>query len=127
MSTVTIEWTLCDIEDRLIALTESMETVTPDREQEFLKEFSTALTSAAEKRIGWRIIWHTSNSSRSSRQRRSSGSGNSKRSVSRHRPGSKLRVVLHPGAHGKDKVGKYKRLEGNTTVVFLRGARHRLR
>ena len=39
MSTVTTEWTLCDIEDHLLALTESMETVTPGQEQEFLEDF----------------------------------------------------------------------------------------
>ena len=50
MLTVTTEWTLCDIEEHLIALTESMETVTPEQEQEFLEDFSAALTSAAEKR-----------------------------------------------------------------------------
>ena len=50
MSSVTTEWTLCDIEEQLIALTESMHTVTPEQEQEFLEDLSEALTSAAEKR-----------------------------------------------------------------------------
>ena len=50
MLTVTTEWTLCDIEEHLIALTESMETVTPEQEKEFLQDFSLALSSAAGKR-----------------------------------------------------------------------------
>src|SRR5271165_6852075 len=48
--TETTGWTLSDIEERLVALTESMETVTPDQEREFLEDFSAALSAAAEKR-----------------------------------------------------------------------------
>src|ERR1019366_4832604 len=44
--------TLNDVEDHLAALTESVETVTPEQEKEFLEDFKAALSSAAAKRDG---------------------------------------------------------------------------
>ena len=85
MAAVNTALTLYDIEEHLVALTDSLETVTPDQEQEFLEDFKAALTSAAESGIESRIIWHTSNINRSSRQRRYRGFRNSRRSVRRHR------------------------------------------
>lgn len=41
---------LYDIEEHLVSLTDSLETVTPDQEQEFLEDFKAAFSSAAEKR-----------------------------------------------------------------------------
>lgn len=50
MSTMTTALTLYDIEEHLIALTESLETVTRDQEWDYLEDFKAALSSAAEKR-----------------------------------------------------------------------------
>ena len=58
MAAVATVLTLYDVEEHLIALKESVETVTPDQEQEFLDDFKAALTSAAEKRD--RVAHHLS-------------------------------------------------------------------
>ena len=51
MAAVARALTLYDIEEHLIALSESMEMVTAEQEQGFWEDFRAALTSAAEKRI----------------------------------------------------------------------------
>ena len=121
MSTVTTEWTLCDIEDHLIALTESMETVTPDQEQEFLEDFSAALTSAAEKRD--RVAHHLA---RLEQQQEFAAKEISRlQKFKKERESAQARLEGYVSyciqAQGKGKDGKYKKLEGNTTVMFLRG------
>jgi hypothetical protein len=110
MLTVTTEWTLCDIEDQLIALTESMETVTPEQEQGFLEDFSAALTSAAEKRD--RVAHHLAHLEQQQEfaARRSRGSRNSRRSVSQHRPGSKATYRTASGRREKARTANIRSL-----------------
>lgn len=121
MSSVTTEWTLCDIEEHLTALTESMETVTPEREQEFLEDFSAALTCAAEKRD--RVAHHLA---RLEQQQEFAAKEISRlQKFKKERASAQARlegcVSYCIRAQGKGRDGKYKKLEGNTTVMFLRG------
>jgi hypothetical protein len=121
MSTVTTEWTLCDIEDHLLALTESMETATPGQEQEFLEDFSAALTSAAEKRD--RVAHHLAHLEQ--QQEFAAREISRLQKFRKEREAAQARLEGYVSycirTQGKDKAGKYKRLEGNTTVMFLRG------
>jgi Siphovirus Gp157 len=120
MATVTIALTLYDIEEHLIALTESVETVTADQEQEFLEDFQAALTSAAEKRD--RVAYHLAHLEQ--QQAFAAKEISRLQKFKKEREAAQARLEAYVSycieAQGKDKAGKYKKLEGNTTVMFLR-------
>jgi hypothetical protein len=120
MSTVTTEWTLYDVEDHLAALTESAETVTPEQEREFLEDFKAALNSAAEKRD--RVAHHLA---RLEEQQAFATKEISRlQKFKKEREAAQARLEGYVSycieSQGKDRAGKYKKLEGNTTVMFLR-------
>jgi hypothetical protein len=120
MSTVTAEWTLYDLEEHLGALTESVETVAPDQEQAFLEDFKAALTSAAEKRD--RVAHHLA---RLEQQQAFAAKEISRlQKFKKEREAAQARLEGYVSycirAQGKDKNGKYKKFEGNTTLMFLR-------
>lgn len=121
MSTVTTALTLYDIEDHLMALTESLETVTPDQEQEFLEDFKAALSGAAEKRD--RVAHHLAHLEQ--QQEFAAKEISRLQKFKKEREAAQARLEGYVSycirSQGKDQKGKYKKLEGDTTVMFLRG------
>ena len=120
MSTVTTAWTLYDVEDYLVALTESAETVTPEQESEFLEDLKAALTSAAEKRD--RVAHHLAHLEE--QQAFAAKEILRLQKFKKEREAAQARLEGYVSycieSQGKDRAGKYKKLEGNTTVMFLR-------
>src|SRR5579871_751028 len=120
MATLTADFTLYDLEEHLAALTESVEMVAADQEQQFLEDFKAALSSAAEKRD--RVAHHLA---RLEQQQAFAAAEISRlQKFKKEREAAQVRlegyVCYCIRAQGKDKNGKYKKLEGNTTVMFLR-------
>jgi hypothetical protein len=121
MAAVTTALTLYDIEEHLIALTESIETVTPDQEQDFLEDFKVALSSAAEKRDA--VAHHLA--CLEHQQEFAAKEISRLQKFKKEREAAQARLEGYVSycirSQGKDKAGKFKKLEGNTTVMFLRG------
>jgi hypothetical protein len=121
MSTLTAECTLYDLEEHLVALTESVEMVAPYQEQEFLEDFKAALNSAAEKRD--RVAHHLAHLEQ--QQEFAAKEISRLQKFKKEREAAQARLEGYVSycirSQGKDKQGKYKKLEGNTTVMFLRG------
>jgi hypothetical protein len=113
--------TLYDIESHLLALTDSLETVTPDQEQEFLEDFKAALSSAAEKRD--RVAHHLAHLEQ--QQEFAAKEILRLQKFKKDREAAQTRLEGYVSyciqSQGQGKDGKYKKLEGNTTVMFLRG------
>jgi len=120
MAAITTALTLYDIEEHLIALTESIDTVTPDQEQEFLEDFKAALTSAAEKRD--RVAHHLAHLEQ--QQEFAAKEISRLQKFKKEREAAQARLEGYVSncirSQGKGMDGKYKKLEGNTTVMFLR-------
>jgi hypothetical protein len=120
MSAVTTEWTLYDIEDYLAALTESAETVTPKQEREFLEDLKEALLSAAEKRD--RFAHHLAHLEE--QQAFAAKEILRLQKFKKEREAAQARLEAYVAycieSLGRDKAGKYKKLEGHTTLMFLR-------
>jgi Siphovirus Gp157 len=112
--------TLYYFEDHLAALTESVETVIPEQEQEFLEDFKAALTSAAEKRD--RVAHHLAHLEE--QQAFAAKEISRLQKFKKEREAAQVRLEGYVAycieSQGKDKAGKYRKLEGNTTVMFLR-------
>ena len=121
MEALTTALTLYDIEGHLAALAESVETVTPEQEQEFLEDFKAALTSAAEKRD--RVAHHLAHLEH--QQEFAAKEISRLQKFKKEREAAQARLEGYVSycirSQGKDKDGKYKKLEGDTTVMFLRG------
>jgi hypothetical protein len=112
--------TLYEIEDYLVTLAESAETVTPEQEKEFLEDFKAALTSAADKRD--RVVHHLA---RLEEQQAFAAKEISRlQKFKKEREASQVRLEAYVAycieSLGKDKTGKYRKLKGHTTVMFLR-------
>lgn len=120
MSAVTTEWTLYDVEDYLVALTESAETVTPEQEEEFLKDLKAALSSAAEKRD--RVAHHLAHLEEQQAFAQKEILRLQKFKKEREAAQARLEayVTYCIESLGGDKAGKYRKVEGRTTVMFLR-------
>lgn len=113
--------TLYDIEEHLDALADSVELVTPDQEQEFLADFQAALTSAAEKRdrVAHRLARLENQQAFAAAEiKRLQGFKKARESEQTRLEGYVSYCIQ---ALGKDAKDKYRKLEGNTTVMFLRG------
>src|SRR5579862_3173055 len=120
MSTLTAEWTLYDLEEHLVALTESVEMVTPDQEEGFLEDFKEALSSAGEKRD--RVAHHLAHLEQ--QQAFAAKEISRLQKFKKEREGAQARLEAYVSycieSQGRDKAGNYNKLEGNTTVMFLR-------
>ena len=120
MAAVNTALTLYDIEEHLVALTDSLETVTPDQEQEFLEDFKAALTSAAEKRD--RVAHHLAHLEH--QQEFAAKEISRLQKFKKERAAAQVRLEGYVAyciqSLGRDKAGKYKKLEGNTSIMFLR-------
>ena len=121
MASMTTQLTLYEVEEHLSALAESIETVTADQEQEFLKSFKAGLTSAADKRdqvahylahLEQQQMFAAQEISRLQKFRK-------EREAIQARLEAYVSYCIQ--AQGKDTRGRYKKLEGRTTVMFLRG------
>ena len=113
--------TLYDIEEHLDALADSVELVTPDQEQQFLADFQAALTSAADKRdrVAHRLARLENQQAFAAAEiKRLQGFKKGHESEQTRLEGYVSYVIQ---ALGKDAKDKYRKLEGNTTVMFLRG------
>jgi hypothetical protein len=101
-------------------LTESLETVTPEQEKEYLEDFKAALTSAAEKRD--RVAHHLAHLEQQQEFAAKEISRLQKFKKEREAMQTRLEEYVSHCIEslGRDRAGKYKKLEGNTTVMFLR-------
>jgi ABC-type transporter Mla subunit MlaD len=112
--------TLYDAEEYLSALVESVETVTPEQEQEFLEDLKAALSSAAEMRD--RVAHHLAHLEE--QQAFAAKEISRLQKFKKERKAAQARLESYVAycieSQGKDKSGRYKKLEGNTTVMFLR-------
>jgi hypothetical protein len=120
MSTITAEWTLYDLEEHLVALAESVETVTQGQEQEFLEDFKAALTSAADKRdrVAHHLAYLEQQQAFAAKEILRLQKFKREREVAQARLEGYVSYCIQ--SQGKDGAGKYKKLEGHTTVMFLR-------
>jgi hypothetical protein len=121
MAAMTTQLTLYEVEEHLSALGESIETVTGDQEQEFLEAFKSALSSAAEKRDQVaHYLTHLEQQQVSAAQEISR-----LQKFKKEREAVQRRLEAYVSyciqSQGKDQRGRYKKLEGHTTVMFLRG------
>ena len=120
MAAVNTAMTLYDVEDHLVALTESAEMVTPDQELEYLEDFKAALTSAADKRD--RVAHHLAHLEQ--QQEFAAKEISRLQKFKKEREAAQARLEGYVSyciqSQGQGTDGKYKKLEGNTTVMFLR-------
>jgi hypothetical protein len=120
MTAASSGWTLYDLEEHLVALVDSMETVTPDQEQEFMEDFKAALSSAAEKRDRVaHLLAHLEQQQAFAAQEIAR-----LQKFKKDRQAVQARLEAYVSyciqSLGLDQSGKYRKLEGNTTVMFLR-------
>jgi hypothetical protein len=112
--------TLFDLEERLEALSNSAETVTPDQEQAFLAEFQAALAGAADKRdrvAGMLARLENQQAFASAEIKRLQ---EFKAGKARDQERLEGYVAYCIDSLGRDAKGKRKKLEGNMTVMFLK-------
>ena len=120
MAPMTTQLTLYEVEEHLSALAESIETVTADQEQEFLESFKAALTSAADKRDQVaHYLAHLEQQQKFAAQEISR-----LQKFKKEREAIQARLEAYVSyciqAQGKDTKGRHKKLEGRTTLMFLR-------
>lgn len=108
------------IEEHLLALADTAEMVAPDQEREYLQDFKAALTSAADKRDRvCQFLEHLEH-------QQSFADAEIKRLqlLKKHYASVQERledyVAFVIDSLGKDSKGKLRKLEGNTTVMYLR-------
>jgi hypothetical protein len=114
--------TLYAIEEHLAALCESVETVTPDQEQQFLVDFQAALTSAADKRDRVAHMLSHLEHQQAFAAAEIKRLQEFKRSAESAQNRLEGYVTYCIDALGRDAKGKYRKLEGHTTVMFLRAS-----
>src|SRR5215469_6300390 len=121
MAAMTTQLTLYEVEEHLSAFAESLETVTPDEEQAFLESFKAALTNAADKpdQVA-HYLAHLEQQQMFAAQEISR-----LQKFKKEREATQARLEAYVSyciqAQRKDARGRYKKLEGRTTVMFLRG------
>jgi hypothetical protein len=112
--------TLFDLEERLEALTNSVETVTPDQEQQFLVEFKAALSGAVDKRdrVAGMIAKLENQQAFAAAEIKRLQEFKKAKEADQARLENYVTYCID--AMGRDAKGKFKKLEGNTTTMFLR-------
>jgi hypothetical protein len=113
-------WTLYNIEEHLLVLMDSAETVTPEQEHEFLEDLKAALSSAAEKRD------HVAHYLAQLEEQQAFAAREISRlqKFKKQREATQMRLEEYVSyciwSQGRDRAGRYRKLEGNTTLMFLR-------
>src|ERR1017187_2412897 len=118
---VTAPHTLFEIEEGLMAFLDTAELVTPDQEQAFLAEFQQALSLAADKRdrVAHRLAQLENQQAFAAAEiKRLQAFKKAKESEQDRLEGYVSYVIRRLGKDGKD---KWRRLEGHTSTLFLRG------
>jgi hypothetical protein len=113
--------TLFDVEEGLTAFLDTAEMVTPDQEDTFLADFEAALAAAADKRdrVAGRIARLEAQQGHAAEEiKRLQAFKKSKESEQTRIEGYVSYVIRRLGKDGKD---KWRKLEGNTSILFLRG------
>ena len=120
MATLALAPTLCDAEESLTALLDTAELVTPDQEQAFLADFEAALTTATDKRdrIAHRLARLEAQQAFAAAEIKRLQEFKRSAEAQQERLEGYVSYVIH--RLGKDAKGKYRKLEGNTTTMFLR-------
>ena len=112
--------TLYDVEEGLTAFLDTAELVTPDQETEFLAEFQAALTTAAGKRdrVAHRLVKLENQQAFAAAEiKRLQAFKKAKESEQARLEGYVSYVIQRMGKDAKD---KWRKLEGNSTSMFLR-------
>src|ERR1700704_3513162 len=112
--------TLYDIEEHLVALSDSVETVTPDQEQQFLADFQSALSSAADKRDRVAHMLAHLEHQQAFAAAEISRLQVFKRTAEAAQDRLEGYVSYCIQQLGKDDKGRWRKLQGNTTSMFLR-------
>jgi hypothetical protein len=112
--------TLYDAEESLTALLDTAELVTPDQEQAFLVDFETALTTAADKRdrVAHRLAKLEDQQAFAAAEIKRLQEFKKVKEHEQERLEGYVSYVIQ--RLGKDAKGKYRKLEGNSSVLFLR-------
>lgn len=112
---------LYEVEEHLAALADTVELVTPEMEQQFLEEFRSALAATAEKRD--RVAHYLAQLEQ--QQAFASAEISRLQAFKKSKEAEQTRLEGYVSyvidSLGKDGKGKYRKLEGNTTTMFLRG------
>ena len=110
---------LYDLEENLTALADTMEMVGPDHEEQFLKDFEAALTSAADKRD--RVAHFLAFCE--AQQEFAKKEINRLKDLAAYYDAIQERieqyVIRVVQAQGKDAKGKWRKLEGHTTMMYI--------
>ena len=118
---ITEPHTLFEIEEGLTAFLDTAEMLTPDQEQAFLAEFQQALTLAADKRdrVAHRLAQLENQQAFAAAEiKRLQAFKKAKESEQARLEGYVSYVIQRLGKDAKD---KWRKLEGNSTSMFLRG------
>jgi hypothetical protein len=113
--------TLYDAEESLTALLDSAELVTPEQEEAFLAEFEQALTTAVDKRdrVAGRLAKLEAQQTFAAAEIKRLQEYKQAKEAEQERLEKYItHVILHLG---KDAKGKYRKLEGNSSSLSLRG------
>jgi len=112
--------TLHDLEDRLDALANSAALVTPEQEQAFLVDFRIAMTTAIAKRdrVAARLAKLENQQEFAALEISRLQAFKAAKAADQARLEGYITHVIE--SLGKDDKGKYRRLEGNSSVLFLR-------
>jgi len=113
--------TLFEIEEGLMAFLDTAELVSPDQEQAFLAEFEQALTLAADKRdcVAHRLAQLENQQAFAAAEIKRLQAFKKSAEAQQTRLEGYVSYVIQ--RLGKDAKDKWRRLEGNSTTMFLRG------
>jgi len=112
--------TLYDAEESLTALLDTQDMVTPDQEQEFLTDFEQALTTASDKRdrVAGRLAKLEAQQAYAAAEIKRLQAFKASAEAQQERLEGYVSYVIQ--RLGKDAKGKYRKLEGNSSTLFLR-------
>ena len=120
MAMLALAPTLYDAEESLTALLDTAELVTPDQEQAFLADFEAALITATDKRDRVAHCLAKLEAQQAFAAAEIKRLLEFKRSAEAQQERLEGYVSYVIQRLGKDAKGKYRKLEGNTTSMFLR-------
>ena len=117
---ITVLPTLYDAEESLTALLDTVELVSPEDEQAFLADFQQALTTATDKRdrVAGRLAKLEAQQAFAAAEIKRLQEFKKSAEAAQERLEGYVSYVIQ--RLGKDAKGKYRKLEGNSSTMFLR-------
>src|ERR1035438_7306758 len=120
MATAVASITLYDAEESLTALLDTQDMVSPDQEQAFLADFEQALIAASDKRdrVAGRLARLEAQQAFAAGEIARLQAFKKAKEAEQERLAGYVSYVIQ--RLGKDATGKYRKLEGNSSTMFLR-------